>query len=70
MLNSSCGTLPFKAPEILEEKPYDFKVDVWALGVTLFKMLFNSYPFGNTKSKEMLSKINNVCANKFDLEKA
>lgn len=43
-----CGTGPFMAPEMLqEEKPYDFKVDIWSLGVTAYLMLFDSLPYSN-----------------------
>ncbi|UYV83303.1 hypothetical protein LAZ67_23000451 [Cordylochernes scorpioides] len=34
-----CGTLTYMAPEIIQKKPYDFGVDWWALGATLYEML-------------------------------
>ena len=41
-----CGTPPFMAPELLERKSYNaFLVDVWALGVILFKLFCKDYPF-------------------------
>src|SRR3990167_7644746 len=33
-----CGTIDYMAPEIAAEKPYDSKVDIWALGVLLFEL--------------------------------
>ncbi|UYV83283.1 PRKCI [Cordylochernes scorpioides] len=43
--NRFCGTLTYMAPEIIQKKPYDFGVDWWALGATLYEMLVNSnYP--------------------------
>lgn len=46
-LHRGCGTLKFCAPELLQEYPeYEGrKVDIWAAGVTLYLMLFNTHPF-------------------------
>ena len=43
-----CGTTYYMAPEIYAKKKYDNKVDVWALGVLLFNMLFGGHPFKST----------------------
>ena len=40
------------APEILEKKKYNYSVDIWALGVLMFTMLFGNQPF---KGKKQLS---------------
>ena len=39
------GIPQYLAPEIIENLPYDSKVDVWALGVLVFKMLSGHCPF-------------------------
>ncbi|OHS93889.1 CAMK family protein kinase [Tritrichomonas foetus] len=40
------GSLPYKAPEILNMKPYDpFLADVWALGVTFVVMATGTLPW-------------------------
>ena len=44
------GTSNYIAPEILSHKAIDLKdlnkVDLYSLGVTIFKLAFNSYPYG------------------------
>lgn len=55
------GSLSFKAPEILLQKPYNFKVDIWALGITLYYMVFKRLPFDKgTKNEIKKSIINDV----------
>ena len=45
-----CGTPSYMAPEIIKEQGYEGEgVDVWALGVLLFKLLTGIYPFGGKK---------------------
>ena len=43
------GELMFKAPEVVEGKPYDFKADAWSFGVILFYLLTASLPFDGKK---------------------
>mmetsp|Transcript_116275 Transcript_116275/g.323191 ORF Transcript_116275/g.323191 Transcript_116275/m.323191 type:complete len:460 (+) Transcript_116275:29-1408(+) len=39
------GTPPFLAPEMLAGKPYGSGVDVWALGVVAYVLLFGAWPY-------------------------
>eukprot|EP00746_Dinoflagellata_sp_MGD_P152675 gnl/MRDRNA2_/MRDRNA2_83829_c0_seq2.p1 gnl/MRDRNA2_/MRDRNA2_83829_c0~~gnl/MRDRNA2_/MRDRNA2_83829_c0_seq2.p1 ORF type:complete len:507 (-),score=64.35 gnl/MRDRNA2_/MRDRNA2_83829_c0_seq2:54-1574(-) len=44
-LNDVCGTCPFVAPEMLQGAGYNYKVDIWSLGVTAYLMFFGSFPY-------------------------
>ena len=48
------GTPYYLSPEILENKPYDEKIDIWSLGVLLYEMMTFKMPF-NASSLPMLS---------------
>lgn len=49
-----CGTEPYYSPQIVIRKPYNvFAADVWAMGVMLFCMLNNKFPFHFGDAKRM-----------------
>ena len=53
-----CGTPTYMAPEIVKRVPYNPKqVDVWAMGIMLYRMLTGSYPFMAGTDKELYSRI-------------
>ena len=59
-LNENYGTLIFTAPEILLNKEYNVKVDVWSVGVIAFYLLFGILPFtvhGKDSNDEIAMKI-------------
>ena len=37
------GSLCFKAPEIIMGVNYDFEIDIWSLGITLYFVMFLKY---------------------------
>ena len=69
--NEGYGTIAFIAPEILERHPYNYKVDIWSLGVLMYYILSGELPFVQN-SKGLEDMILNTCrkelkfSNKFD----
>lgn len=59
-----CGTEKYMAPEILKNLPYNRSVDIWALGILLFFMLFAEYPF---KGHDLYADIERKCRYGFNL---
>jgi serine/threonine protein kinase len=50
--NTFCGTYEYMAPEMLFKGEYDYRVDIWALGILLYEMLHGRAPFkGKTASE-------------------
>ena len=59
-LRMYCGTRSYMPPELMKRVPYDGKqMDIWALGVTLFKLLTGEYPFGDDADKNLENNIIN-----------
>lgn len=48
------GTPYYLSPEIIENKPYSFKSDIWSMGVLLYEMCALAPPF-NANSLQMLA---------------
>jgi serine/threonine protein kinase len=47
---SDClGTIYFSSPEVIMNKRYNNKIDVWSLGVILYILLFGEVPFNDNK---------------------
>lgn len=50
-LNMYCGTRSYMPPELVNKFQYYGKpMDMWALGVVLYKLLVGDYPFGGKKN--------------------
>ncbi|XP_072266295.1 uncharacterized protein [Pyxicephalus adspersus] len=45
LLNTQCGSPAYAAPELLANKKYGPKVDVWSIGVSIYAMLTGTLPF-------------------------
>lgn len=47
-----CGTLDYMSPEMISNKPHDYRVDIWALGVLLYELLHGNAPFSGPRSNK------------------
>ena len=52
-----CGTVDYLAPEMVDDKTYDERVDAWMVGVLLFEMLVGCPPFTGAHDCETWDKI-------------
>ena len=62
-LTEICGDPYFMAPEMLkekEEKGYSFEVDIWSLGIIMFRLLTGQYPFNSNSYYDLTNKIKNA----------
>jgi serine/threonine protein kinase len=45
------------APEIVSDVPYDYTIDIWAIGILLFEMVHGSAPFKGKEFSDIASNI-------------
>ena len=69
------GTPQYMAPEIVRRRPTDNRVDVFALGITMYRMLTWEHPWGSTDTSGMAAlthdsaKVTNIFEHRPDLNK-
>lgn len=51
------GNLWYLAPEILKENSYDYRSDIWSLGILFYQLLTFENPFENTSNKKQILNI-------------
>ncbi|CAK78483.1 unnamed protein product (macronuclear) [Paramecium tetraurelia] len=62
-----CGTVGYVAPEVLRDEFYDYKVDMFSVGVILFILLTGEMPFESNSDTDDLLRQNAQC--KIDFNK-
>ena len=60
LLRTQTGTPYFASPEIWEDKPYNFKSDIWSIGCILYQMAGLKMPFQGKNIKEVYHNLKNV----------
>ena len=53
------GTFFTMAPEILEDKPYNSQSDLWSLGVIIYQLYFNDFPYKANTDFALINEIRN-----------
>ena len=53
------GTPYYLAPEVWEDRPYDYKCDIWSLGCIIYELCTLLPPFRGTNFKELFNNIKN-----------
>ena len=56
---TSCGTLEYLPPEMVDEQAYDTCADIWCLGVLLYEMLAGTTPFKASGKEKIMRNIKN-----------
>lgn len=51
------GSLYYIAPEIFKGEKYGLEIDVWSLGIILYIMVTNRFPFDGETREELIGKI-------------
>ena len=57
--DDSYGSLPYKSPQQILKQPYDFKVDVWALGISIYWLIYSDFPYTKENKYKMKKNIVN-----------
>ena len=56
--NTKVGTLIYMAPEILVKGNYNYKCDLWSLGIILYRLKFGKSPFFGDTENALINNIN------------
>ena len=59
LIQTICGSPMYMAPEIMKNKKYDYKSDLWSIGIIFYEMLTGRTPFQAKNIYELIRKIEN-----------
>ncbi|XP_017091384.3 uncharacterized protein [Drosophila bipectinata] len=59
-LHTCCGTTPYIAPEMISQSGYDYRVDLWSFGISIYQMFFRRRPFDKSASDDQREIYNNI----------
>jgi len=57
IINTLCGSPMYMAPEIITKNGYDYKSDLWSVGIILYEMLHGYTPFNVQNFIELIKEI-------------
>jgi NIMA (never in mitosis gene a)-related kinase len=57
LLRTQTGTPYYASPEVWQDKPYNFKSDIWSLGCVLYEMACLRPPFKANDMKGLYKKV-------------
>ena len=63
------GTVIYMAPEILEGKEYNYKCDLWSIGIIIYKLYFGKSPFPAISENDLINNINDYDKGKRKINK-
>tara|TARA_B100000795_G_C22800881_1_gene441861 strand:- start:1608 stop:2981 length:1374 start_codon:yes stop_codon:yes gene_type:complete len=66
VIQTVCGSPLYMAPEIMKNKKYDFKSDLWSIGIIFYEMLVGHTPF---KAKNIFDLMTQIEKNEIILPK-
>ena len=67
LMETLCGSPLYMSPELIMNKSYDFKSDIWSLGIVLYQLMYKKHPFGNVKNiVNLLNNFNTVTKIQYD----
>lgn len=46
LMETLCGSPLYMAPEIINNKKYNIKSDLWSVGIILYEIIYNNHPLG------------------------
>jgi len=51
------GTVSYMAPEILKGEEYNYKADLWSIGIIIYRLYFGKFPFPGLEKQALINNI-------------